>query len=190
MSPTRHAHKAATSGRGSQILQKGYWPLALVLAAALTPPTPAQDNPNTDLPIKRVVMFSSGVAFFEHAGQVASKDDVMASVWADVVVTEDSLTRCISEIRRAIGDDAQVLVKTVPKRGYRFDVPVTVVGPDPARPTTYVALGDIYAVSGQPDYARNFYDAALEIDPMEPGALKAIAALDRSQPSTTANAAR
>lgn len=61
---------------------------------------------------------------------------------------------------------------------------------DPARPTTYVALGDIYAVSGQPDYARNFYDAALQIDPMEPGALKAIAALDKTQSSTTANAAR
>src|SRR5262245_49804698 len=30
---------------------------------------PAQDKP-ADLPIKRVVMFSSGVAFFEHAGQV------------------------------------------------------------------------------------------------------------------------
>src|SRR5437773_2937345 len=29
----------------------------------------AQDKP-ADLPIKRVVMFSSGVAFFEHAGQV------------------------------------------------------------------------------------------------------------------------
>lgn len=60
---------------------------------------------------------------------------------------------------------------------------------DPARPTSYVALGDIYAVSGQPDYARNFYDAALEIDPLEPRALKAISALERS-PAATANAAR
>jgi tetratricopeptide (TPR) repeat protein len=61
---------------------------------------------------------------------------------------------------------------------------------DPARPTSYVALGDIYAVSGQPDYARNFYDAALQIDPADAGALKAIAALDKTSPSTTANATR
>ena len=60
---------------------------------------------------------------------------------------------------------------------------------DPARPTSYVALGDIYAVSGQPDYARNFYEAALEIDPQEPAAVKAIAMLDKPKPATTANAA-
>ena len=37
---------------------------------------------------------------------------------------------------------------------------------DPARPTSYVALGDIYAEAGQPEYARSFYDAALGIDPV------------------------
>lgn len=59
---------------------------------------------------------------------------------------------------------------------------------DPARPTTYVALGNIYAQAGQPDYARTFYDAALNIDPAEPSALKALSALNRSQPETTARA--
>jgi Flp pilus assembly protein TadD len=61
---------------------------------------------------------------------------------------------------------------------------------DPARPTSYVALGDIYAEAGQPDYARNFYDAALGIDPAQPAALKAISALDQGRSATTANAAR
>lgn len=61
---------------------------------------------------------------------------------------------------------------------------------DPARTNSYVVLGDIYAVAGQPDYARNFYDAALDIDPQDAGALKAITALDKNQPATTANAAR
>lgn len=61
---------------------------------------------------------------------------------------------------------------------------------DPARPASYVALGDIYAVAGQPDYARNFYDAALGIDPAEPNALKALSALDKGRSSITANAAR
>jgi Flp pilus assembly protein TadD len=49
---------------------------------------------------------------------------------------------------------------------------------DPARPTTYVALGNLYADAGQPDYARSFYESALSIDPADPAALKAIAALD------------
>jgi Flp pilus assembly protein TadD len=61
---------------------------------------------------------------------------------------------------------------------------------DPARPTSYVALGDIYAETGQADYARNFYDAALGIDPVEPNALKALSALDHGRTSTTANATR
>jgi Flp pilus assembly protein TadD len=60
---------------------------------------------------------------------------------------------------------------------------------DPARPGSYVALGDIYAQAGQPDYARNFYDAALGIDPVDPGALKALAALDGAR-SSRVNAAR
>jgi Flp pilus assembly protein TadD len=61
---------------------------------------------------------------------------------------------------------------------------------DPARPTTYVALGDIYAEAGQPEYARSFYDAALGIDPAQPAALKAISALGKEHTSTTANAAQ
>ncbi len=51
---------------------------------------------------------------------------------------------------------------------------------DPRRPHSYVALGDIYAETGQPEFARSFYDAALNIDPVEPAALKAIAALDNT----------
>jgi Flp pilus assembly protein TadD len=51
---------------------------------------------------------------------------------------------------------------------------------DPARPSSYVALGDIYAETGQGEFARSYYDAALAIDPAEPGALKALAALDNT----------
>ena len=61
---------------------------------------------------------------------------------------------------------------------------------DPARTHSYVVLGDIYAVAGQPEYARNFYDAALGIDPQDAAALRAINALDKNQPATTANAAQ
>jgi Flp pilus assembly protein TadD len=59
---------------------------------------------------------------------------------------------------------------------------------DPARPTSYVALGDVYAQAGEGEYARSYYDAALEIDPVNPTALKAISALDHNRSETTANA--
>jgi adenylate cyclase len=61
----------------------------------------------------------------EHAGRVISKEEVVASVWPDVIVTDDSLIRCISEVRRAIGDESQHIIKTVPRRGYLFDAPVS-----------------------------------------------------------------
>jgi Tfp pilus assembly protein PilF len=48
---------------------------------------------------------------------------------------------------------------------------------DPSQPASYVALGDIYAQQGQKEYARSYYDLALEIDPQDAAALKAIAVL-------------
>jgi tetratricopeptide (TPR) repeat protein len=57
---------------------------------------------------------------------------------------------------------------------------------DPRLTNAYVALGDLYASAGQADYARNYYDEALEIDPADPGALKAIAVLDNKTPRVIA----
>ncbi len=54
------------------------------------------------------------------AGRPVSKDELLESVWPGVVVTEDSLTRCISDIRQALGDDGQRIIKTLPRRGYVF----------------------------------------------------------------------
>jgi hypothetical protein len=50
----------------------------------------------------------------EHADRVVSKDELLAAVWPNVTVTEDSLTRCISEVRAALGDGEQRLIKTLP----------------------------------------------------------------------------
>jgi DNA-binding winged helix-turn-helix (wHTH) protein/tetratricopeptide (TPR) repeat protein len=60
----------------------------------------------------------------ENARRVVTKDEVMDTVWSGVEVTEESLTRCISEVRRALGDESQEIVKTVPKRGYVLDMHV------------------------------------------------------------------
>lgn len=57
-------------------------------------------------------------------GQVWSKDELVAAVWPGVVVTDDSLTQCVHELRSALGDDGPALLRTVPRRGYRFDAEV------------------------------------------------------------------
>ncbi len=60
-----------------------------------------------------------------HAGRLVTKDELLSKIWPNVIVTEDSLTRCISEARAALGDTEQTAIKTVSKRGYLFAEPVT-----------------------------------------------------------------
>jgi TolB-like protein/DNA-binding winged helix-turn-helix (wHTH) protein len=54
-------------------------------------------------------------------GEIVSKDALMQAVWPDTFVTDDSLTQCIADIRRALRDDAHAIVETLPKRGYRLN---------------------------------------------------------------------
>jgi TolB-like protein len=56
-----------------------------------------------------------------------TKDELLSKIWPDVIVTEDSLTRCISEVRAALEDSGQTMIKTVSKRGYVFAGPVTLL---------------------------------------------------------------
>jgi adenylate cyclase len=53
-----------------------------------------------------------------NAGRLVSKDDIIAKVWDDVAVTEDSLTQCVTDIRKALGDDDRRVLRTVPRKGY------------------------------------------------------------------------
>jgi TolB-like protein/DNA-binding winged helix-turn-helix (wHTH) protein/Tfp pilus assembly protein PilF len=61
------------------------------------------------------------------SGAVVSKEKLMSRVWADTFVTEDVLTRSISELRKAFADDARnpQYIQTIPKSGYRLLVPVS-----------------------------------------------------------------
>jgi TolB-like protein/DNA-binding winged helix-turn-helix (wHTH) protein len=61
----------------------------------------------------------------ENAGRLVSKDELVKIVWPDVIVTDESLTQCVSEVRRALGDGEQRLIKTVPRRGYLFAASVS-----------------------------------------------------------------
>ena len=73
-------------------------------------------------------------------GEVFSKDQIMASLWPDMIVGEDTLARAISRLRRALGDETRSprYIETLPKRGYRL---IASVGPGEAS-TSETALGD------------------------------------------------
>ena len=51
-------------------------------------------------------------------GELVTKRDLTARVWPGVSVTDDSLVQCVVEIRRALGDSRQQVVRTMPRRGY------------------------------------------------------------------------
>ena len=65
----------------------------------------------------------------ENPGRLISKAELIETIWPDTAVTDDSLVQCLREVRRALGDEAQRIIKTVPRRGYIFDREVTVNSP-------------------------------------------------------------
>jgi class 3 adenylate cyclase/predicted ATPase len=67
--------------------------------------------------------------FVENAGRLLDRDAIMTAVWPDVFVSDDSITQCVRDIRRAFGDESQTLLRTVPRRGYVFAGKVSRVEP-------------------------------------------------------------
>jgi len=55
-----------------------------------------------------------------NAGRLVPRGEIVDAVWPGVIVTDDSLAHCISEIRCTLGDVQHRFIKTVPKRGYLF----------------------------------------------------------------------
>jgi predicted ATPase/DNA-binding winged helix-turn-helix (wHTH) protein len=66
------------------------------------------------------------LVLIEHASEVVSKKDLMASVWQDVTVNDGSLRFHISALRKALGDgeSGARYVTNVPGRGYCFVAPI------------------------------------------------------------------
>jgi DNA-binding winged helix-turn-helix (wHTH) protein len=62
-----------------------------------------------------------------HHGKLVTKNELVEAVWPDTAVTDNSLSQCLFEIRRALDDDSQTAIRTVARRGYVFDMPVSIV---------------------------------------------------------------
>jgi adenylate cyclase len=78
----------------------------------------------------------------ENAQRVVSRDELAATVWHGRVATDESITQCISDIRRVLADTDQRLLQTVPRRGYVLKVPVqTAQSPSAALQAAPTAAG-------------------------------------------------
>lgn len=69
----------------------------------------------------------------ENPGRLIGKQELIQAVWPDSFVTDDSLVQCTVELRRALDDHDQQLLRTVPRRGYLFTAQVTQSAPNAVR---------------------------------------------------------
>jgi DNA-binding winged helix-turn-helix (wHTH) protein/pimeloyl-ACP methyl ester carboxylesterase len=67
-------------------------------------------------------VFDLLVYLIANKDRVVSKDEVIQNVWHGRIVSEATLSSRINAVRQALGDDgrAQSLIRTVPRRGFRF----------------------------------------------------------------------
>ena len=72
--------------------------------------------------------------FLSNPERVIEKRELITAVWASTVVTDDSLVQLVLELRNALGDREQHIVKTVPRRGYLFDARVEPLLPERVAP--------------------------------------------------------
>jgi TolB-like protein/DNA-binding winged helix-turn-helix (wHTH) protein len=63
----------------------------------------------------------------EHPGHVVTVDQILDTVWKDVVVTPDSVYQAVAALRKALGNDPKepAYIANVVRRGYRLVAPVT-----------------------------------------------------------------
>ena len=83
----------------------------------------------------------------ENAGRLLDRDTIMTAVWPAVVVTDESVAQCVRDIRKALGDEAQRVLRTVPKRGYLFTAQVSSAKSAMAAPCAARRLAAIVAAS-------------------------------------------
>lgn len=97
-------------------------------------------------------------------GELVTKDDILATLWPDVAVTDNAITQAVSAAREALGDDVAnpQFIQTVPRKGYRFvasvevitsEVSPALVTPADAGGARRIAVADFVNVAGDPETA-------------------------------------
>jgi len=64
--------------------------------------------------------------FIANVDELLTREQLTEILWKNKIVNEDALSRCIAELRAALGDNRQnpKFIETIPKKGYRFIYPL------------------------------------------------------------------
>jgi TolB-like protein len=65
----------------------------------------------------------------DNPGRVVARGEILDAVWPGVFVTDDSITQCVVEIRKAMGAGGTEVLKTIPRRGYLLQAEVSAEAP-------------------------------------------------------------
>ena len=99
----------------------------------------------------------------ERAGQPVTKQELFASVWSNTVVSDDALTTCIQELRKALGDDAKQprYIETRHRFGYCFVAELTqsapAKAPEPAAVERLPAIAVLPFMDMSPERDQGFF---------------------------------
>jgi TolB-like protein len=82
-------------------------------------------------------VFDAALYFVQHAGQILSKEQLLAQLWPGLIVEENGLTQLISILRRALGEarGENRYIVTIPRRGYCFVATVLRVAAEAEMPS-------------------------------------------------------
>lgn len=62
------------------------------------------------------------IALYKNRNRVMTKEQLLNSIWGDVVVTDGSLVQCVRDLRHCLNDKRRSIIVTVPKRGYMLNL--------------------------------------------------------------------
>ena len=76
-------------------------------------------------------VFDLLVYLIQHRDRTVTKEELLERLWPRQFTTDDSLTNCVAQARKALGDTGlrQRYIQTVRRRGYRFIAAVEVSQP-------------------------------------------------------------
>src|SRR6187401_1540236 len=78
---------------------------------------------NSAVPL-RAKVFDTLVLLVQRAGRLVTREMLITAVWPDAIVEEGNLSHNVSALRKALGDDGELFVATIPRSGYRFVHPL------------------------------------------------------------------
>jgi DNA-binding winged helix-turn-helix (wHTH) protein/tetratricopeptide (TPR) repeat protein len=98
----------------------------------------------------------------DHPGRLFGREELLDALWPGVVVTDDALTQSISDLRRALGEHAAAILRTVPRRGYMLASTVTRQAAVPPAPQPSPAAAPAVAAPPIPPHGAEALPLAMQ----------------------------